>query len=285
MKGTIRSKDRISWIFVNGDKFTGTGFLAIYHTYKGDNGKGNDDGFDGLGEECQGKAAFIAGKKLGTAPERNRAKRRLREAARRAQAPWENCDVVFVAKRAVLKAGMNDITRDMEKLKRLIVRKTCGKENRPMKGTGSGDGLSNPSSPSGHTGNNDLTSQENDTLPSSHVGAIEDPAFDLSGDSPKKLVFGQQQDDTGKKKVLAFVVGIPRAIALLCISVYRHAISPLFPPSCRYVPTCSEYAMLAFKRFGFWRGLWLSARRVGRCHPFAEGGYDPVPESFSSKLA
>ncbi|MDR1088406.1 MAG: membrane protein insertion efficiency factor YidD [Coriobacteriales bacterium] len=78
---------------------------------------------------------------------------------------------------------------------------------------------------------------------------------------------------------------MPRALALSCIKVYRHAISPLLPPSCRYVPTCSEYALIAFERFGFWRGLWLSVRRVGRCHPLAKGGYDPVPMSFSKKLA
>ncbi|MDR1358688.1 MAG: membrane protein insertion efficiency factor YidD [Coriobacteriales bacterium] len=76
---------------------------------------------------------------------------------------------------------------------------------------------------------------------------------------------------------------MPRALALLCIKVYRHAISPLLPPSCGYVPTCSEYALIAFERFGFWRGLWLSARRIARCHPFAKGGYDPVPEAFGGK--
>ncbi|MDR2035821.1 MAG: membrane protein insertion efficiency factor YidD [Coriobacteriales bacterium] len=81
------------------------------------------------------------------------------------------------------------------------------------------------------------------------------------------------------------MVGIPSNIAILCITIYRHAISPLLPPSCRYVPTCSEYALIAFKRFGFLRGLWLSVKRVGRCHPFVPGGYDPVPEEFKRKLA
>ncbi|MDR2672327.1 MAG: membrane protein insertion efficiency factor YidD [Coriobacteriales bacterium] len=65
---------------------------------------------------------------------------------------------------------------------------------------------------------------------------------------------------------------------MFCITIYRHAISPLFPPSCRFTPTCSEYALLAFQRFGFIKGLWLSLRRIGRCHPFCEGGFDPVPE-------
>ncbi|MCL2528778.1 MAG: membrane protein insertion efficiency factor YidD [Coriobacteriia bacterium] len=78
---------------------------------------------------------------------------------------------------------------------------------------------------------------------------------------------------------------MPRHLALVCISIYRHAISPLLPPSCRYVPSCSEYASIAIKRFGFLRGTWLSVKRVGRCHPFRPGGYDPVPEEMGKKLA
>jgi uncharacterized protein len=57
---------------------------------------------------------------------------------------------------------------------------------------------------------------------------------------------------------------------------YKWAISPMFPPACRYVPTCSEYAMEAVERYGALRGGWMALGRVLRCHPFA-GGYDPVP--------
>ena len=61
------------------------------------------------------------------------------------------------------------------------------------------------------------------------------------------------------------------------IRFYRAFISPLSPPSCRYVPTCSEYAMTAVEKYGVRRGGWLAIKRILRCHPFHEGGYDPVP--------
>lgn len=58
---------------------------------------------------------------------------------------------------------------------------------------------------------------------------------------------------------------------------YRKNISPLKPPCCRYVPTCSEYALEALEKYGALKGSWLALRRFLRCHPFHKGGYDPVP--------
>ena len=68
-----------------------------------------------------------------------------------------------------------------------------------------------------------------------------------------------------------------KALLLFLICFYRAAISPLFPPSCRYVPTCSAYAMEAIEKYGAWRGGWMAVKRILRCHPFHKGGYDPVP--------
>ena len=64
---------------------------------------------------------------------------------------------------------------------------------------------------------------------------------------------------------------------LLLVWGYQHFISPLKPPTCRYFPTCSEYARQAIEKYGARRGGWLALKRILRCHPFHEGGYDPVP--------
>jgi putative membrane protein insertion efficiency factor len=73
------------------------------------------------------------------------------------------------------------------------------------------------------------------------------------------------------------VSAVIRTAMMGAIKFYRVAISPLFPASCRYFPTCSAYALESIERYGAWRGGRMAAARILRCHPFKSGGYDPVP--------
>lgn len=68
-----------------------------------------------------------------------------------------------------------------------------------------------------------------------------------------------------------------RTIALALIRLWQLTFSRILPPSCRFVPSCSQYGYEAISRYGFVRGGWLAVKRVARCHPFNPGGYDPVP--------
>ena len=68
-----------------------------------------------------------------------------------------------------------------------------------------------------------------------------------------------------------------QAALIVLIKAYRIAVSPFLGPSCRFHPSCSEYAIDALRRHGALRGSWLTVRRIARCHPWHPGGYDPVP--------
>ena len=70
---------------------------------------------------------------------------------------------------------------------------------------------------------------------------------------------------------------IPAEILIAAVKIYRKNISPYKTPCCRFVPTCSEYALEALRKHGFFKGLILSVWRILRCNPFGKGGYDPVP--------
>lgn len=65
-------------------------------------------------------------------------------------------------------------------------------------------------------------------------------------------------------------------LAILLLRIFKYAISPLLPPACRFTPTCSEYAADAIAQYGVLKGTAMGVRRLLRCHPFSDGGYDPV---------
>lgn len=76
---------------------------------------------------------------------------------------------------------------------------------------------------------------------------------------------------------------VVRMLLIGAIGIYRVAISPLLAPRCRFLPTCSDYAVQAIERHGALRGGWLALRRLARCHPFHAGGIDEVPLHLSSR--
>ena len=68
-----------------------------------------------------------------------------------------------------------------------------------------------------------------------------------------------------------------KKLLIALVNFYRKYISPARPPSCRFSPTCSAYALEALEKYGALKGTWLSLKRLSKCHPFHKGGYDPVP--------
>ena len=79
------------------------------------------------------------------------------------------------------------------------------------------------------------------------------------------------------KRIASFLRAFTVAVLVAPIEFYRRAISPYTPPSCRFTPTCSQYALEALRKHGPVRGLWLAVRRLLRCHPWGGSGYDSVP--------
>lgn len=74
-----------------------------------------------------------------------------------------------------------------------------------------------------------------------------------------------------------------RKALIALVKGYNFILSPFLPPSCRYTPTCSAYMVEAIEKHGALRGLWMGTRRILRCHPWHEGGYDPVPDKCDHK--
>jgi putative membrane protein insertion efficiency factor len=80
------------------------------------------------------------------------------------------------------------------------------------------------------------------------------------------------------RALLRLVEGALGAVALGLIRLYQVLLSPFLGRACRYQPTCSRYTHQAIRRFGFFRGGWIGAKRIARCHPWGNWGPDPVPE-------
>ncbi len=83
--------------------------------------------------------------------------------------------------------------------------------------------------------------------------------------------------ETAIKKYLDIILKLLAVPFILLIKIYQLLISPLFPSSCRYTPTCSHYTLEALKKYGLLKGSWLGIKRISRCHPWGGSGYDPVP--------
>lgn len=83
--------------------------------------------------------------------------------------------------------------------------------------------------------------------------------------------------------VFSFLLLLPRNVCVLILRAYRAVISPLYGDVCRYYPSCSAYALQAIQRHGMVKGIWFGSLRIARCHPWAKGGVDDVPESAHTR--
>jgi putative membrane protein insertion efficiency factor len=97
----------------------------------------------------------------------------------------------------------------------------------------------------------------------------------MERESPSSLLSSKKQAFFVKDK--GFVKGFLQGFFVAGIHIYRIAVSPFFPPACRYYPTCSAYTLEAIEKYGPLKGIWMGFKRILRCHPGKPGGYDPVP--------
>jgi putative membrane protein insertion efficiency factor len=85
------------------------------------------------------------------------------------------------------------------------------------------------------------------------------------------------------KRTLMFVFLLPRNLCVVLLRFYRFAISPLYGDVCRYYPSCSHYALQAIQQYGVFRGIFMGSVRIARCHPWAAGGVDDVPQRVTQR--
>jgi putative membrane protein insertion efficiency factor len=84
-------------------------------------------------------------------------------------------------------------------------------------------------------------------------------------------------DKNAMRNIVEDVLKVLALPFIFLIKIYQLFISPLFPSSCRFVPTCSAYTKEALEKYGLIKGLWLGIKRISKCHPWGKSGYDPVP--------
>lgn len=189
-------------------------------------------------------------KKTGSAVTRNRLKRLVREFFRLNSSHWlSGLDYLFIARKEAGNFSRETIWNDLAECGRKIEetgKRHLKKEKPPMAESNSGTSQADAQSV-------DFCAGPDQTLFS--ISPAIQPFIDLAD----------------------FMQKVPERLALGFIFIYQRAISPMFPPVCRFRPTCSSYAAQSIKTHGFWRGSFLTARRLAKCHPLHPGGYDPVP--------
>ena len=95
-------------------------------------------------------------------------------------------------------------------------------------------------------------------------------------DWPDKLTINKMEGN-GQERRGGFLRKVAIVPLVLLVKFYQLCISPFKPPTCRFTPTCSQYAIEAFRKWGPFKGLYLAVKRILRCHPWGGSGYDPVP--------
>lgn len=183
---------------------------------------------------------------------RNRIKRQVREFFRLNTSRWpQGLDLLFIARQGAAQAERSQLRDDLKRAGRKLKARASGEPE----AVGSGPG--GPVAAERRPAAAEASVPDSSPLPAEACGA--DHLFRLIQQGPGRLALG-------------------------FIRFYQRFISPLTPPACRFWPTCSNYAAQAIRAHGFWRGSWLTARRLLRCHPFHPGGYDPVPPPRRERL-